>query len=189
MAQQIIIFSLYIIISILISLVFSELFGELIGRKILHILMFGTWSLYLHYLDHNLGLILAIVVNILLVLYSFITKKYNLLTYGLVLLYSILDKGHENLNTIRLLILSLADGLAPITATIFNKLNKKISNLNDKTYIGSITFLLTTFIILITHFYSLNLAILISVFLTLIEYIVKKNDNLVLYICMIIFIT
>lgn len=182
----------YGILSFIAHIFTTKFCGAIIGRKILHILFLGSWFIYLYFINlssqiYITGLILCIVSIILIMLAPNFYRKIDVIIYSLIFLFCIADQSHIYQNSIRLSILCLADGLAPIVAIILRRINIQISAYNKKTLIGSLTVLLVTSLILASAQFAISDIIGIAAVITLVEYI-SEHDNLSIFLVLLLLI-
>ena len=196
MSQQIIlpliIFIFYILFCIGIFYLVHHYLNSLISRKILHLLTYGCWIIYLSFIDlgfsiYILAICCCVITNIGVLFLSIQQKRLDIIVYGLILLFCVIDKEHSFENTIRLSILCFADGMAPVVAMIFHKINCRISHYNNKTIFGSLTVFVITLTILLLGNFSLANSFFIAILVTYIEYICIY-DNLAIFLLLLFLI-
>jgi uncharacterized protein (TIGR00297 family) len=182
-----ILFFIYILASIIFVQIFIK--NDFISRKILHILISIGVIISSYFLSKEEMIILCAIFTILnfLGMKLKITKydekgNFGTILYPLaVLISTIVYYDNKNLYFLTLFPMFFSD---PICALIGNKINK-----NDKTIIGSLTFLFLTFLFSLYFSKNLLFSIVFSIFLTSVEFVSKRGlDNLLIVIFSILII-
>jgi dolichol kinase len=174
-----------------------KLYGT-INRKMIHLFALPIWFILVN-VDVSvistlaIMIVLATIINAILLLYSIRTKRTGQVNFGLTMTFSIVIslffRKYLLPFTMVMLILILADGFSTIVPLALKDKTHKINkDINNKTYEGSITFYIITLVILLIFTRSIQFSILLSLFLTVIEYfsdnkILKVDDNILIWLC------
>lgn len=171
---------------------------QIIIRKLLH---FGTVPLWIVLTSSNINnicvvislIILSIAINSALIYYSYKTKRFGPINFGLIFTiagwYTVCSSSYYIELTYAIGILAIADGASTFIPTLIgtNKLHKICSKINNKTILGSFIFFIISSIILFDYLWSIPLAIIFALLLTIVEYfcdnpIIKFDDNLNIFL-------
>lgn len=180
-----------------VSLIQKKLrFNSDISRKLIHILVGFSWIIMTHYFKTSVHLIVPpltfIVINYIIykrdLLISMKNEKskgtiYYALSFTILSIITVLKPDFLPFYGIGVFSMCIGDGLAPIVSKKHNKYKIGKSN---KTYIGSITICLSSFIVLLvfSKFYYLEIKLIKIIFLSLcsaiLELVGKEFDNITL---------
>lgn len=167
-----------------------------ISRKLIHILVGFSWIIMAHYFKTSIHLIVPplsfIVINYIIYKKDILAAMknnnskgtiYYALSFTILSIITVIKKEFLPFYGIGVFSMSIGDGLAPIVSQKHNKYKIGKSN---KTYVGSVTICLSSFIILLifSNLYHLEINLIKTVFLSLcgaiLELVGKELDNLTL---------